>query len=181
MNGHGGDVEYLILHLVEGGTVLVHLARGDDVALGIPLEVVGVEADGARDDLSLGALEQLHDRHGGHALTAARLAHNTYGGVLGDVEGHAVDSLDHALIRKEVGVEVVDLQNVGGILHFGGELGFVGPSVLALLQGVHDLAILLGDGADLLTREVMGAFLFCHGITSSSWGQGHRAGRRLRS
>ena len=166
MNGHIGDVEHLVLHLVEGGAVLIHLARGDHVAVGVPLVVMRVEADGARNDLTLRALQELHDRHRGDRLTAARFAHHANGGVLGNVEGHAVDRLDHTLIREEVGVQVVDLQNVGGILHLSHELGLVGLTVLALFQGVHDLAILLGNGADLFTREVVGIFLFCHNDSS---------------
>ena len=153
-HGHLGDVKDLILHLVEGGTVLVHLSRGDDLTVAVSLEVVGIEADGTRHDLALRTLQQAHDRHGGHGLTAPRLTHHADGGVLGHVEGHAVYSLHHTLIRKEVGVQIVDLQDVGGVPHFCGKLGLGSLTVLPLFQGVHNLTVFLGDGSNLLARQI---------------------------
>jgi len=51
--------------------------------------------------------QQPHDRHRRHALARARLAHQRDGGVLGDVEAHALDRLGHlGLAEAEADAQV---------------------------------------------------------------------------
>ena len=180
VDGHIRNIVDLFLGLVADGAVGT-LDR-DGIALLVSLVVLRAKADAARYDLSRRPLDELHDRHTGHGFAAARLAHDAHRGVFGDVEGDAVDGSHHALVGVEVGVQVLDLKDVLGVLHFGDELALVGASVLASLQRLGDLAILLGDGADLLARQVMTVFgLVSHAVTSFPWDQAHLSDRRLRS
>ena len=58
------------------------------------------------DDLGRRLRDEAHDRERGHGLPAAGLAHDAERLALLDGEGDAVDRLDDALAREEVGLEV---------------------------------------------------------------------------
>src|SRR5204863_5812259 len=56
---------------------------------------------------------QAQDRQCGHTLAAARLADDAERLTRMKVEAHTVDGLDHAVVGKELGFEVLDLQDRG--------------------------------------------------------------------
>jgi hypothetical protein len=62
-----------------------------------------VEHDFAAHDLPRRIGDESRDRQGRHALTAARLADETEGLAVVEIEGHVVDGLDDAVRREEVG------------------------------------------------------------------------------
>ena len=72
-------------------------------------------ADVAALDASRGHVDETHDGERGHGLAASGLADHAEG--LSTVEGvaHAVDGLDHAVLRVEVHLEVVHLKQVGAL------------------------------------------------------------------
>ena len=144
-DGHLGDVVDLLLH--QHLAVLIE----NRLALAILNKIFGVETDGTVHNLTGGTLDQTHDGHTGDRLAAAGLAHNAHHRVLGHVVGHAVDRLDHTLLGVEVGVQAVDLQNVVGVLHLGGELTLGSLAVLIGLQTANLLGVGLGDLTNLAT------------------------------
>ena len=149
-------------------TDAVDLTNGhlsDVVILSDAVLTLSRKADRAGSDLTLGTLQQTHNGHAGHGLAAAGLAHDTHGHILGNIEGNTVNGLHHTLLRVEVGVQILDLQNVIGISHFCEELRFLGLTILVGLQTLHFLGIGLGNGADLLTGEIMLIFSFCHSLS----------------
>src|SRR5207244_8737061 len=56
-------------------------------------------------------LHQAEDRQGGHALAAARLAHDAEGLARIEVEADAVDRLHHAVVGEELRLQVLDLED----------------------------------------------------------------------
>ena len=163
MDGHFGDVVDLFLGLVFPCPVL------DGIAVLIFFVFLAVEADGALHDLTAGALDQAHDGHGGHGLAAAGLTHNTHNGVLGHIVADTVDGFDHALLGEEVGVQILNLQDGVGILHFAEEFGFLGPAVFVGFQTLDLFGICLCDGLDLPAGEISSGTLFffenAHGLS----------------
>src|SRR5262249_50329893 len=64
------------------------------------------------DDASGRPRNEAQDRERGHALAAARLAHDAQGLAGGDGERDAIDGADHAVVRIEVGLEVFDAKEI---------------------------------------------------------------------
>ena len=65
-----------------------------------------------------------------------------------------VDRLDHALLREEEGMQIIDLQNVAVITHLGQEFFFLGLAVFVSFQPLHLLGICLGDGFDRFDADI---------------------------
>ena len=89
--------------------------RGVDHVVGLVAEI---ETDLALDGLALRPLQKLHEGERRNRLAAAGLADDADGLADRDLEGDAVHALDRARIREEVGVQVVELDRVGGVMHF---------------------------------------------------------------
>ena len=121
--------------------------------------IIRLEAYTTRIYLSLRSLQKTHNGHTGYRLTASGLANYSDGRVLGYLEGNAVYSLYNALISEEVGVKILNLENILIILHLGDELRLVRLAVLILLKRVHYLSVRLCYLANLFTGEVMRAFI----------------------
>jgi hypothetical protein len=75
--------------------------------VGLGQEVLAHEADLAADDLAGRARDQAQDRERRHALAAARFADDAERLPRPDLERHAVDGLDRAVVGEEVGLEVL--------------------------------------------------------------------------
>ena len=168
LEDHGDVVAPELLHDLVGGL-------GDIIGL-----VAQVQADGALHHLALGPLQQLHQGEAGDALAAAGLAHDAHGLADGHVEGDAVHGLGNAHVGEEVGLQAVKLHGVVGVVHLGEILGLGDILALALfLQGIGDLAVLLGDPAGFFRGQIA-VVLFCHfGILPSQrFILGSKASRR---
>ena len=77
-------------------------------------EVDAVEPDGAADDAAGRIGDQAHQGERGDALAAAGFADDGQRLAALEREGHAVDGLDEAGARVEVGLQVVDLEHALG-------------------------------------------------------------------
>ena len=99
LENHSDVVAANLLHLGLG-----HLEQG-----------LATVADVAALDASRRHIDEAHDGERGHRLARAGLANNAEG--LAAIQGvaHAVDSLDHAVLRVEVHLEVVNLEQVGAL------------------------------------------------------------------
>src|SRR5207244_5039301 len=60
-------------------------------------------------------LHQAEDRQGGHALAAARLAHDAEGFARIEVEADTVDRPHHAVVGEKLRLQVLDLED--GLAH----------------------------------------------------------------
>ena len=151
LEDHGNEVAAQMLH---------HTVRRLRDVVGL---VAQIQADLTLHDLTLRTLQKLHDGQAGHGLAAAGLAHDAHRLTHGDVEGNAVHGVHCAHVGKEVGVQVVDFQNVGGVLHLGQilALGYVLTLVL-LFQLIGDLTIFFGDAAGFLCGKIAVILLFSH-------------------
>ena len=169
LEDHGHEVAPQVLHHGVGGL-------GDIVGF-----VAQIQADLALHHLTLGPLQQLHQGQTGDGLAAAGLAHHTHGLADGHREGDAVHGLDHAGVRKEVGMEVIELHRIVSVVHLGEILGLRHGFTLALLfQRIGDLAVLLGDTAGFLCGQITVVMLFRHSdpLLSQRFIFGSNASRR---
>ena len=99
-------------------------------------------------------------------FTATRFAYDADGGVFGDVKRNAVDCLYNTLLGEEIGVKIVDLQNIIGVGHMTEIFALVCLAVFISLERFYNTLVFLRNSADLFTREVVGIFLFCHNDSS---------------
>ena len=141
--------------LVYNIAVFVGKINRNGLAVFVALEINRAEADVSRINLSLRALEKSHNRHTRNALSAARLANNSNGRMHGNVERNAVYRLNYTLVGEEIGVKIVNLENVVCVLHFGDKFALVALSELFLLKCLHNLGVFLGYFANFLACEVM--------------------------
>ena len=150
--------------------------------------VAEVKANRAAGDLALRALQELDEREARDRLAAAGLADHAHRLAHGNLVGDAIDRLDDAGVREEAGVQIVELDGVGRVLHLARVLGGVDVLALAqLLVALGDLAVLLGDTTGLLRGKVARLLLLIrskHWLplpSGSSSGRRRHAGRRPRS
>ena len=136
LEDHGDEVAAQMLHdTVRGLRHVVSL-------------VAEIQADLAFHDLTLRTLQKLHDRKARHGLAAAGLAHDAHRLADGDIEGDAVYGVHRADIGEEVGVQIVDLKDVGTVLHLRQILALGHILALVLLfELIGDLAVCFGDAA----------------------------------
>ena len=113
----------------QGLAVFVEFPDGDRLIVFVEAEFGGFEADASAYDLPLRRLHELHDGEGSDALATAGFADDADNLALRDFEGNAVDRFDDTRIGEEEGVQILDLEDVAGIFHFG----FVGFGVYLLL------------------------------------------------
>ena len=175
LEDHRNIVAAQTLHLFGGGLGNV-----------IRLAVAEVQTDGTLHDLTLRALQQLHQRQAGDGLAAAGLADDADGLADGDFKGNTVHALDHAGIGEKVGVQVVELHRIGGVLHLGNVFRLRHIAALALLfVPVGNAAVFLGDTPRFFSGKIPFLFLshrvFLLSISVSSWGQRRRADRHPQS
>jgi lactate dehydrogenase-like 2-hydroxyacid dehydrogenase len=67
--------------------------------------------------------------------------------------------IGYGAIGKKVGMEVIDLQNVAVIVHFGQVLFFVALTVFVSLKALHYLIVFAGDLSYFFSRKVI--FILC--------------------
>src|SRR6266699_1918233 len=89
--------------------------------------------------------QQLHDRHGGHALAAAGLADQPQRLALLDPEGDPVDRAHHVIALSDVGPQVLDFQDWCGQASLESEyrLGRLAPLARAVGFDLEDAVALL--------------------------------------
>ena len=75
-------------------------------------DVRTIEHDRALHDLARRHRDEAHERESGHGLAAAGLADDPERFARRDLERHTVDRTDDAVARKELRVEVSDLQKL---------------------------------------------------------------------
>ena len=149
LKDHRNIVAAQTLHLFGGGL-------GNIVGLAI----AQIQADGALDDLALRALQQLHQGQAGDGLAAAGLADNAHGLADGHLKRDAVHALDNTGVGEEVGVQVVKLDRVLLIVHFGDIFTLRHIAALALLFVlVGDAAVFLGDTPRFFSGKIPFLFL----------------------
>ena len=112
-------LDHLLLdrqHGVEAGHRVLEdhgdLATAQVAHLGLAVgqQVLTVEADRAALDAPGRLGQQAHEGQAGHALAAAGLADDAQGLALVELEGHAVDGVDGALVRAKADHEVLDAE-----------------------------------------------------------------------
>ena len=70
--------------------------------------VSGVQADGALHHLTLGTLQQLHERKAGHGLAATRLPHESQRLSALDAQRDVVDRVNRVRVEQATGAGLVD-------------------------------------------------------------------------
>ena len=175
LEDHGDHVSADLLHLCRRGV--------DDVKC---RAVVLIEADLTADRLAGRALEQLHQGKARNGLAAAGLADDSDRGALRDIEADAIDGLDRTDVAEEVGADVVKLDDVVLVAHFGGIQGriLIGVGTLRF-ELLGDPAVEPGDISRLLAGNI-GRFLFLVShipnlLSASTWDRRRHADRRRRS
>ena len=145
-------------------------------------DVVGlaaeVQANFALHDLTLRALQKLHERQTRDRFAAAGLADSHADG---HGERDAVDRLDNARVGEKVGVQVVEFDRVVGVVHLGQILGFGNVLALALLfERICDLAVSFGNAAGFLCGKIAVIMLLSHSnsLLSQRFIFGSNASRR---
>ena len=86
--------------------------RGSSVARSTTVAAAPAEEDLALDDLGVLGRQQAQHREGGHGLAAARFADQAQRLARGNAEGDAIDGAHDAIHGVEVGLQVLDLEQV---------------------------------------------------------------------
>ena len=161
--------------------MLENFVRGFGHVIGFVPEV---QTDCTVDYLTLRTLEQLHQREAGDGLAAAGLAHDADRFPDGNIKAHTVDSFDRACIRKEIGVEIVELHRVVQVAHGGDVFRFGNiPAFALFFIGVGNAPVFTGNSAGFSCGEIAVVFLVCHSrslLNASSSGRRRHADRLRR-